>query len=103
MHCQSEMSWGRWHRLQRKTCQSKTGEESIKRTTVWSQKVFLFRHKMKSKILPYSASKWKIKADSRHHCIATNEGAILSFHSNFNKNMRTWKGTARRYSLPVKF
>lgn len=43
--CQSDRSWGRWHRLQSKTCQSQKGEESIKSTVIWSQKVFFSTHK----------------------------------------------------------
>lgn len=43
--CQSDKSWGRWHRLQSKTCQSQKGEESIKSTLIWSQKMVFSTHK----------------------------------------------------------
>lgn len=75
--CQSDRSWGRWHRLQSKTCQSQKGEQSIKSSDTESEDGF-FPHTKKSETLPCSCSKWKIRAFSWSHWIpayllATNE------------------------------
>lgn len=43
--CQSDKSRGRWHGLQSKTCHSQKGEQSIKSTVMWSQKMFFSTYK----------------------------------------------------------